>query len=144
MSRNHTRLQPHRAPTGRLRGLVAGALGGLGVAVVCLAVGLMRAAFVLLGGTHVTWPSPEDIRPIALYVGGFVVAGAVAGVVGVERGRRARGYVVFMFGGAAVMLAIALADKGSVRAMDGVDAGAVVVLGPLFGAAFARGWYRGP
>lgn len=133
---------PTRKPGGRLRAAALGAAAGAGFAVLCLGVGLLRAALALVGGTRIPAPSAGDVRLAAFYVGGFVAAGALVGLVGVERGGKVRGYATFMAGGAVVMLAITVAQKDGLRGLDGFDAVLVTLLGPLLGGAVANGWYR--
>jgi hypothetical protein len=59
-----------RALTGALYGAFAGALA--------LAVGAIRIVFALAGGTRISF---EELRGFVFYVGGFVLAGAVVGLL---------------------------------------------------------------
>ena len=61
-----------RALTGALYGSFAGALA------LALAVGGIRIVFALVGGTRITL---EELRGFVFYVGGFVLAGAVVGLL---------------------------------------------------------------
>jgi peptidoglycan/LPS O-acetylase OafA/YrhL len=126
---------------GVLRVLLGSAVGGV-AALLALGVGLSRAGVSLLSGGPGTPLTADDTRMLAFYVGGFVIAGALVGALRPDHGRRARGYAVFCLGGAVVMLAICVADRGSPAALHGFDVAMVTFLGPLLGAAFAHGWFR--
>lgn len=125
-----------------LRGGFYGALVGLGGAVFCLAVAALRALVAILGGQRFAPPSGSDARLLAFYVGGFVVAGVVAGAAGPLLPGRFGTYLRFAVGGMVVVLAIAIASAGSLSAMGTADWIMVPALGTAFGCAAAYGYLK--
>jgi len=121
------------------RGLIAGAAVGA----LCLAVGAIRAVLYLISGGDLAGLSPDDVRLMAFYVGGFTLAGAsIAAAWPLFRGPVGE-YTGFAIGGVIVGIAIVFADPG-VKAAHRSDWIIGVVVGAGLGCAFAYGWRRGP
>ena len=120
-----------------------GTVAGVAVAAPCLVVGLIRAGVYFLSGGHVAAFSPGDVRLVAFYIGGFMLAGAlIAAAWPAFRGRTGE-YVAFALGGCIVGVAIIFAEPG-VRAARASDWVIGVVVGAGLGCAFAYGWRCGP
>ena len=132
--------QHEQSPLGRriARGATLGAAAG--TLLVC--VGLIRVVIALLAGGRIGAPGARDLRLLAFYVGGFAVGGAVFGALRPLLRGTAGVYDGCMLVGVIVMLAIALGDKGSLRALDTFDWVVLPALGVLFGGAAAWGYTR--
>ena len=94
-----------------LRRIGIGALGGVLVAILFLAVGLVRATIALVGGRRVSF---EGLWPtVAWYVGGFASAGVVVGFLwGLTRYRLGR-WVLAVIGAACVVGALFTESDGA-------------------------------
>ena len=121
---------------------IRGLLAGGSVAALALLVGLIRAAVVVMSGKSVAAPTRSDVVMIAYYVAGFAVAGLlVAAIWPLMRGRIST-YFGFALAGVIVCIAILAGQDGGLPARDLADWIFVVLLGPLFGCAFAYGFTR--
>lgn len=115
-----------------------GALAGLALAVVALAVGLAWALWAIVSGAS---PGLAGfLSPIGWYVAAFVIAGGLAGLVWPRRDSPARRRLVFMAGMAivvGVIISLAAGSPGS-WPMSGwlIWTGLSVV----FGLAASRGY----
>jgi hypothetical protein len=95
----------------RLSRVRNGALAGLGIAILALGVGAVRALFVILGGQT---PDLAGLVPtIIWYVAAFVLAGGFAGWVWPRRDSPARRRVVFIASMAIVCGIIVTVESGA-------------------------------
>ena len=125
-------------------GVARGAVVGLVVGILFMAVGAVRAVMFLARGGKLSAISADDLRLGAYYVGGFGLAGAVVGGL-LRRFPGSLGtYVIFALGGIVVMTAIMAGDKGGLAANDAFDWIVLLALGAGFGLAFGHGWNRRP
>jgi hypothetical protein len=125
-----------------LRGAIYGALFGCIMAVLAIGVGLVRALALTLSGGTVAGLTRDDVRLLAFYVGGFIVAGVVAGALGPLLPGRFGTYVRFATGGIVGMIAIAVAIDGSLEALDTAEWILVSTTGVVFGLAGAYGYLK--
>ena len=140
-------MRPERGTGGRPEmGVMARALGGalLGgvMALLLMGVGLVRAAFFVVGGGQVRLPAGDDASAIILYVAAFMAAGAVIGAGRLERGKPVRACAVSVLSGLVLMLGLFVAAHGSPAALSGFDACMIALLGSALGGAFAFKWLR--
>jgi hypothetical protein len=130
----------HSSSIARRVGL--GALLGLGAGILLVGVGIARIAVFLLGGGRLAAIDAGDVRALTFYVGGFGAGGALIGALRPLLHGKGGVYVGCMLAGIVVMLAIAVGDKGSLSALDGVDWVAMPLMGMVFGSAAAYGFTR--
>ena len=82
-----------------------GSLWGVGLGVLCLGVGLVRWIVASLSGRRFDAVSASDLKLLAVYVGAFVIAGALLGaakpLLATDRGK----YIGFALAGGLVGLA---------------------------------------
>lgn len=135
------RRSQHYAPLTK-RILIGAGLGAL-LATVCLLVGLGNFALHRLLGASIEPMSGDDARMVFYYVGGFVLAGALVGVLRPALATPGAIYVVLAMGGAIVMNALAIAD-GGIAGIDLAEIAAMTLIGAAFGVALAYGWLRVP
>lgn len=121
---------------------LVGALCGGVVAVVLIAVGVLRAGVALAAGGSLG-KTDGDGRMLVFYVVGFILAGAPVGAIGPGRSRVCA-YGAFMIGGIVSAFSIVIGMKGSLVTFDVVDGVIILLVGPPMGAAMAHGWYRAP
>lgn len=138
---------PVRRTDGCLAGVLRGTALGAGLGLLGLAVGAVRAGTALAvsgsAGGDASAPggaAAAFARLAATYVGGLALAGALAGGLASRGASRRRRYAALMAGGTVAVLVVSAGLYGAVRPRDFMVAG---LLGPLFGAALARG-YSGP
>ena len=86
----------------------------------------------------------EDIRVLIYYVGGFTIAGALVSALWPRLTTKFSKYIGFSLAGIVVTFAISVGEKGGLKGLDRVDLIASVLLGILFGCAFAYGYERDP
>ena len=118
-----------------------GALGGAVIAGFALVVGLGRIVLALLSGRPTEAVSGADVRLLAFYVGGFVLAGALVGMLRTFVTSTVGMFGAMALGGVVVMCTIAVADEG-LAAMTRGDWIMMTVLGIIFGCAGAYGFTR--
>ncbi|HEX5409860.1 MAG TPA: hypothetical protein VFW89_08835 [Gemmatimonadaceae bacterium] len=121
-------------------GKFAGA--GAALATLCVAVGALRTIALLLSGRHLTPLEADDARALAIYVGSFIAAGALFGLLRPILKGRVGIIVGCMLAGIVVMLGVGFAEAGGVRALDGALWVILPVFGMVFGAALAYGFLR--
>ena len=118
--------------------LLAGASGGLAAALLALGVGLASALVGRLRGIAITLPATDDLLPVACYIGGFALAGAIlSGGWPLLRTRRLK-YCGFMLAGTVVGLAIAAGDPEIGLGAEGLII--AVLVGSLMGLAAGYGF----
>ena len=129
---------------GRLTVALAGALLAGAFIVFGLLRFLLALGVALVGGSHQHFSGPtwQDIRPLAFYVLGFGLAGALVGLLKPWLRRAAAFYAAMAVGGIIVMAMIMASDKG-LAAADRPDWIFIVLTGCLFGGAAAWGVRRG-
>ena len=110
---------------------------GASLAAFAIGVGLLRALFAALRGTRISFEL-GDVRMLAAYVGGFVIAGMIVSAAWPALRQKRSKQAVLAFAGMIVACAIVIGMKGLVG-WEVVDGIIVVGLGSLFGLAFARG-----
>jgi hypothetical protein len=143
---NHARRSPaglwrafRRICTQAAEGAKIGALGGLLMAGLAIAMGLVRIVMVLLAGRSVDAPAGwHEARLLLVYVAAFTIGGALAGVVHGIWTNRLLTTVALMIAGAGVTNFLALADQSS-RAYDANSTIIFSLVGCLFGLAAACG-----
>jgi hypothetical protein len=133
-----------RYPSGRpvpvLGKVVNGALAGLLIALCALGVGVVRAGVLLFSGKRVHL---DGFFPSALwYVGGFIVGGALAGLLWPASDSRIRRAVVFVVGMGVVMGAIGVMEAGSPARWEPFDWLLWLGLSVAFGLALSYGYER--
>ena len=121
----------------RRMGKFAGA--GAALAALCLAVGALRILVVLLFGRHFSPLHAHDIRVLAFYVGSFIVAGAIFGLLQPLWKGRLGITVGCMLAGVVAVVGIGIGDSGGIGQLDAVDWVMLPALGMLFGGAMAYG-----
>jgi hypothetical protein len=122
---------------------VYAAFGAL-LAVAFVGVGAVRAVVAVMFGAGRVRVEPDDLRMLAVYCGGFALAGGLLGLFRPLLRTRAGTYAGYAAAGAIVMVMVSVADDGSVRAaFHGFSWIVMVVVGGFFGGAFARGLLRG-
>ncbi len=137
----YNQIRPTDPSVSIFKNAASGALVGAAFAGFCLLVGLGRIVFVLLSGRTMEAVSWDDARLLAFYVGGFVLAGAVVGVLRPLLRSGAAMFGAMALGGAIVTNTIAIAEKG-LYSMSRVDWIAMTIMGALFGCAAAYGFVR--
>ena len=103
-----------------------------------LGVGLLRAVYARFRGANVSIEL-EDLRLLATYIAGFVVAGMLISVLWPRLRRKRSKQAVFALAGMIVASAVVIGMKGLV-AWTTVDWVVVLGLGTVFGLAFASGF----
>jgi hypothetical protein len=118
--------------------LLRGASVGGAVACFAIGVGLLRAGFAVLRGTNVSFEL-DDVRMLATYVGGFVVAGMTVSAVWPALRRKRSRQAALALAGMIVAAAVVIGMEG-LAVWTVPDWIIVLVLGPMFGLAFASGF----
>src|SRR6185437_8472342 len=121
-------------------GKFAGA--GAALATLCVAVGALRTIALLLSGRHLTPLEADDARFLAFYVGSFIAAGALFGLLRPILKGRVGITVGCMLAGIVVALGIGVSDAGGVRAIDGSTWVFLPLFGMFLGGALAYGFLR--
>jgi hypothetical protein len=121
-----------------LRSALAGVGGGVALALVFLSFGIIRALF---SGRAMSL-SPQDVRMVSYYIGGFGLAGGIVGIFHPYFRTRAGSYWIFSLAGVIVGLMIGVAKEGRLTALTPFDVVLSATLGPLYGCAFAYGMRR--
>jgi hypothetical protein len=125
-----------------LRNILIGALGGLGVAALCLGIGAVRVGIALATGGHVSPLTAADFRVGVFYMAAFALAGAFVGAASPwVTGKRSQ-YAIGMSAGVIVTLLVTVAMTGGLTHMPFPLWLMAVGVGCLFGAAFVSGWRR--
>lgn len=115
-----------------------GAMAGFAVALLALAVGLIRAVWVILSGASLDFAG--FLPAIGWYVAAFVIAGGFAGLVFPSSDSPGRRRLVFIAGMAIVVGVIICAAAGSPAAWPISDWVIWPVLSVAFGLAASRGY----
>jgi len=125
--------------SGFVRGILKGVAAGAVVALLALAVGVVRLVIALASGRGMALPTGRDLRDIGFYVAGFMLAGAFLGVVWPHvRGKFAY-YAAGSVAGMILMLMITVAGETSLSSVSRWSWWGAVLLGTFFGCAFTRG-----
>ena len=125
----------------RVRDVAAGAVIGACLGGALLLVGVARFAVATLDGSPPALSS-GDRRMMAFYVGGFALAGALLGLVRPLIQDERSTYFFSAIAGAVVTLVISAGSKGGLTAIPVPFVALLVVMGAIFGIAFARGFLR--
>jgi hypothetical protein len=122
---------------GALADLLKGIVSGVAFALVFLAIGVIRAAIVLLFGHARPSIGADVVRLIAYYIGAFAFAGGLVGLARPYATTDARTYVAYGIAGSAGMLVLAMALDGGRRHWLSIvlEVGA----GAMIGCAMAHG-----
>ena len=127
---------------GFLKRIAFGALGGGSVGVLCILVGVIRGLFVLATGGDIAPLSREEVRLLAFYVSGFIVAGILLSAIWPSLSGRFAQYFGFSLAGTVVMIAVLAGDKGGLALRDPARWVMAVLIGVFLGCAFAYGFRR--
>jgi hypothetical protein len=131
---------PPDGPVPILGRVLNGALAGSLVAVCALGIGVVRAGILLFSGKRVDL---GGLFPSVLgYVGGFIVGGALAGLLWPASDSRVRRAVVFVVGMGVVMGAIGVMETGSPARWQAFDWLLWLGLSVAFGLALSYGYER--
>jgi hypothetical protein len=106
-------------------------------------VGVIRGLFFIASGGHIAPVSPGELRLIAFYVTGFIVAGILISAIWPVLSSGLAQYFGFSLAGVVVMSAVLASDKGGVAAHKPSDWVIAVLVGVIMGCAFAYGFRRG-
>jgi hypothetical protein len=117
-----------------------GALAGLGVAILALGVGLVRALFAILGGQ--AFDLTGLFPTISWYVAAFVLAGGFAGLVWPQRDSPTRRRLVFIASMAIVVGIIVVLQSGAPQTWRTFEWLMWLGLSVAFGVAFSFGYER--
>ena len=122
----------------RLSRVRNGALAGLGIAILALGVGLLRALFVILGGQTVAL---DGLVPTILwYVAAFVLAGGFAGLVWPRHDSPARRRLIFIASMAIVCGIIVTVEFGAPQTWRAFEWLLWFGLSLVFGLALSYGY----
>ena len=119
-----------------------GALGGGAVGAFCILVGVMRGLFHLATGGHIAPVSPDELRLLAFYVVGFIVAGILISAIWPLLSSGLAQYFGFSLAGIVVMIGVLAGDKGGLAAREPTDWVIAAVVGVVMGSSFAFGFRR--
>lgn len=125
-----------------LKRIVSGSLVGGAVGVLCILVGVVRGLYFIARGGHIAPVTPEEIRLLSFYVGGFIVAGAFISAIWPLLSSGLAQYFGFSLSGIVVMFGVLAGDKGGLAAHGLTDWIVAILLGVFFGCAFAYGFRR--
>ncbi|MGH7603755.1 MAG: hypothetical protein ACRENK_07140 [Gemmatimonadaceae bacterium] len=128
---------------GLLKRVAWGALGGGVVGVLCILVGVIRGLFFIAREGHIAPVSPDELRLLAFYVTGFIVAGILISAIWPVLSSGLAQYLGFSLAGVIVTSALLASDKGGVAAHEVSDWVIAVLVGVIMGCAFAYGFRRG-
>ena len=127
---------------GFLKRIAWGALVGGAIGTFCILVGVIRGVVYLAKGRHIAPLSPDDVRVLAFYVIGFIIAGIlISAIWPLLKGGLAQ-YFGFSLAGVLVMIAVLAADKGGFAAHEIGDWIIAVFVGVFMGCAFTYGFRR--
>jgi hypothetical protein len=129
-----------RPPVGALLRIRNGALAGVGVALLGVAIGLGRALLSRSTGNRVSFPG---FFPVVLwYATGFALGGALVGFVWPVGSSVLRRRLIFVAGMSIVVGAIAILESGSPLTWHRFDWLLWAGLSVLFGLALSVGYER--
>jgi hypothetical protein len=104
--------------------------------------GCIRGVVYVAKGRHIAPLSTDDVRVLAFYVIGFIIAGLlISAIWPVLKGGLAR-YFGFSLAGVVVMIAVLAGDKGGFAAHEIGDWIIAVFVGVFMGCAFTYGFRR--
>ena len=120
-----------------------GAILGSAVAVVCLAIGGIRAALALVGGRRITDLQSHDVILLGAYAGGFIAAGALLGLLAPARRTKAGALLLGLLG-AGTMITIFTLGLASTREPGDRDSLVFATIGStiIFGLWLAKQLYE--
>src|SRR5256885_2355847 len=120
---------------GLLKRIAWGALVGAAIGTFCILVGVIRGVVFLAKGRHIAPLSADDIRVLAFYVIGFLVAGIlISAIWPLLKGGLAQ-YFGFSLAGIVVMIGVLAGDKGGLAAHETSDWIIAVFVGVFMGCA---------
>src|SRR5947207_1104161 len=122
---------------GFLKRIAWGSVVGAAIGAFCILVGVIRAVVFRAKGRHIAPLSADDVRLLAFYVIGFIVAGIlISAIWPLLRGGLAQ-YFGFCLAGIVVMIGVLAGDKGGLAAHETGDWIIAVFVGVFMGCAFA-------
>lgn len=127
---------------GFLKRIAWGALGGGAIGVVCILVGVIRGLFHLATGGHIAPLTPDELRLLAFYVIGFIVAGILISAIWPLLSSGLAQYFGFSLAGTVVMIGVLADDKGGLAAREPAHWVIAILVGVFMGCAFAYGFRR--
>jgi hypothetical protein len=127
---------------GFLKRISLGALGGGAVGILCVVVGVMRALVIVATGGDIAPLSPDEVRLLAFYVVGFIVAGILVSTIWPLLGSGLAQYFGFSLAGVVVMIGVLAGDKGGLAAREPAHWVMAILIGLFLGCAFAYGFRR--
>ena len=116
---------------------MTGALSGFALALVLIAVGLIKYALLRRRGGALGGISSEDVRVLLFYVAGLVIAGAFVGALRPVLNSRRKTYSVFAGAGAIAMNVLSL--SGGMASADGFSIALFSISGAFLGVVLAFG-----
>jgi hypothetical protein len=125
-----------------LKRIGLGALAGGALGILCILVGVMRALFFVATGGDIAPLSPDDVRLLAFYVVGFIVAGTLVSAIWPLLGSGLAQYLGFSLAGAVVGIAVIAGEKGGLAAHEPAQWIIGILVGVFLGCAFAYGFRR--
>ena len=108
----------------------------------CILVGVMRSLFHLATGGHIAPVSPDELRLLAFYVVGFIVAGILISAIWPLLSSGLAQYFGFSLAGIVVMIGVLAGDKGRLAAREPADWFIAILVGVVMGCSFAFGFRR--
>ena len=126
------------APTqisSRNRNAITGAVSGFALALLLIAVGLIKFVLLRRRGAALDGISSEDGRVLLFYVAGLVLAGAFVGALRPVLHSRRKTYSVFAVAGAIAMNVLSL-SRG-ISSVDGLLIAVLSISGAILGLALA-------
>ena len=127
---------------GFLKRIAWGAVIGGAVGAFCILVGVIRGVVFLKKGGHIAPLSPDEIRLLAFYVIGFIVAGILISAIWPLLIGGLAQYFGFCLAGIVVMIGVLAGDKGGLAAHETAHWVIAVLVGVFMGCAFAYGFRR--
>ncbi len=116
---------------------MTGALSGLALALILIAVGLIKYILLRRRGAALGGISSEDVRVLLFYVAGLILAGAFVGALRPVLNSRRKTYSVFAGAGAIAMNVLSL--SGGMASVDGFLIAVLSISGAILGLALAFG-----
>jgi hypothetical protein len=127
---------------GFLKRIAWGAVVGGAVGAFCILVAVIRGVVFLAKGRHIAPLSPDEIRLLAFYVIGFIVAGILISAIWPLLRRGLAQYFGFCLAGIVVMIGVLAGDKGGLATHETGDWIIAVFVGVFMGCAFGYGFRR--
>jgi hypothetical protein len=125
-----------------LKRIAWGAVVGGAIGTFCILVGVIRGVVYVAKGRHIAPLSPDDVRVLAFYVIGFIIAGIlISAIWPLLKGGLAQ-YFGFSLAGVVVMIAVLAGDKGGFATHEIGDWIIAVFVGVFMGCAFTYGFRR--